>query len=104
MTWNKGIPVVATAVPPKLNFTEVATGIAYGAYFNVNLTNTISVSSTTQNLQCSFSGGCEFEIVATGLSSLLEHLPNTNKIKICGRECVYDNATSDHLSAKCKLP
>jgi hypothetical protein len=53
---------------------------------------------------CSFAGGCEFNIAAAGLSSLMKADPTNNYVKVCGNTCEFNEAASDATSVKCRVP
>ena len=67
------------------------------------LTVPLNVGSNSNNLSCSFAGGCPYEILASGLTSSLSSSPN-NKIDFCGQECLLDVANSSASSAVCTVP
>lgn len=81
--WNKGVPVVSGETVPQLKFVKTTgrrllTGgegdspLTHFATNTVSLTNPLSITSSTTALECSFAGGCGYEITAKGLSTLLK--------------------------------
>jgi hypothetical protein len=67
------------------------------------LLNAVSVSSNSAGLECSFAGGCEFEIAAEGLSTMLKS-SNDVKVTVCERKCEFNEAASTDSTAKCIVP
>ena len=68
-TWTSGVPIVAAATKPELKFTaegELKTAIY--ASMASDLTNALNIVSSSQDLSCSFAGGCKFEITSPGLT------------------------------------
>jgi hypothetical protein len=74
------------------------------AYGPQVVNNSLSVSGSSANVACSYAGGCDYEVFAPGLSSLLKGNQTVNKVKICDEECVFDESSSTSSTAKCKLP
>lgn len=68
------------------------------------LENQIVISDSTSGLQCSFAGGCTYEVSSIGLASMLKQFPDKNHIKVCGDICEFDEAESTSQVAKCKVP
>lgn len=58
------------------------------------LTVSLSVTSSSNGLQCSFAGGCNLVVSADGLSSLLRNDTTNNYITVCDEKCVFDEASS----------
>ena len=56
--------------------------LAHYATNAVTLTNPLSVTASTTGLECSFAGGCDYEITAKGLSTLLKDTTN-NYVTVC---------------------
>lgn len=52
---------------------------------------------------CSFAGGCDYEINAVGLASLLSGDPEQNYVNVCSFPCTYSDQSTDNI-AKCKVP
>lgn len=67
-------------------------------------TNTLSVSQSSSGLECSFKGGCEYIITASGLAKTLIDKPTANYIEVCGRECPVKASASSSSAAVCELP
>ena len=109
-TFASGVPVTASAATPTVRFTptsrrmlSTATANYLEAAGSVTVTNAVTVSASTSGLECSFQGGCTYEVTANGLTSTLKG-STTDKIDVCGRSCVMDEAASDALKVVCKLP
>jgi hypothetical protein len=64
---------------------------------------TVDTPNSTSGVQCSFAGGCTFEVAASGLAASLK-ADDQNKITICGETCVFQEALSDDTKATCTLP
>lgn len=62
------------------------------------------VDSYTTGLQCSFAGGCTYEVQANGLTQMIMHDQTNNFIGVCDELCVLDESQSTFSTAKCKLP
>jgi hypothetical protein len=72
-TFNKGVPVTTSPQKPQLIFLNTANGTIFHSNIgNVTINNTIVITGASANLQCSFAGGCEYEVHAAGLSSLMK--------------------------------
>jgi hypothetical protein len=73
-TWNLGVPITNTAAVPELRF-ESQTNLGSALIANPNtvtLTNPLTISSSNAaSLSCSFAGGCNLQIQADGLSTVL---------------------------------
>jgi hypothetical protein len=76
----------------------------YYAYGPQAINNSISVSGSSAGVSCSYAGGCDFEVHADGLSSLLKGSQTINKVKVCDEVCEFDEASSTAQTSKCKLP
>ena len=73
-TWNLAVPITNTATIPELRFeSQTNSGSALIANPNiVSLTNPLTISSSNAaSLTCSFAGGCNLQIQANGLSTVL---------------------------------
>lgn len=92
-TWTKGVPVVANATAPILSFSKDSTTdlmtVVHYASGEINITNALEITSASNGLTCSFNGGCEFEVSAKGLSTLLQGDPENNHITVCDRKCIF---------------
>jgi len=69
---------------------------AHYARSAVNIENSLSITSATSDLTCSFAGGCIFEVEADGLTSKMKNLKDDNHIYACGKECMFYEDGSDH--------
>lgn len=78
--------------------------VVHYASTNVTIANALEITAATSDLQCSFNGGCPFEVSAKGLSTLLRGDPENNFITICDRECIFQDATSTDEKAQCLVP
>lgn len=75
------------------------------AISTVALANAFSLTSSTTGLECSFAGGCKYEVQGSaGLSSLLEASPAHNYIKVCEKKCELIAADSTATAAWCQTP
>jgi hypothetical protein len=82
-TWNLGVPITNAATVPELRFESQSNlGSALIAHPNtVTLTNVLTISSSNAaSLSCSFAGGCNLQIQANGLSTVLQGAPMNNSI------------------------
>ena len=82
-TWNLGVPITSTVIEPELRFeSQKNLGSALIANPNaVTLTNPLTISSSNAaSLSCSFAGGCNLQIQANGLSTVLQGAPQNNSI------------------------
>jgi hypothetical protein len=70
---------------------------------SVSVTNTLSVTASTENLSCSFQGGCPYTVTANGLTSTISG-DSSSRIDVCGRECVLDATASTSTATTCTLP
>jgi hypothetical protein len=68
------------------------------------LTHELAVSASISGLECSFAGGCSFEVTSTGLASIMKMNETKNYISICDEKCLFDESTSSATVAKCKVP
>lgn len=60
------------------------------------------ITASTSGLECSFAGGCTYEVTSDGLSSLLSN--DDNYISVCDERCEFIDSESTSSVAKCKLP
>lgn len=65
--FNLGVPIANE--PPVLPFTKDS--VIHYAPATTDLLKELVVSSSTSDLECSFAGGCSYEVTAAGLSSIL---------------------------------
>ena len=103
-TFDKGVPVSATAITPEVIFNDTATGVFYYAQQTQTITKTLDVTASTSGLSCSFAGGCVFSISASGLASKIHNDSSTSNITVCEEECIYSPADSTAAEVKCKVP
>ena len=54
-----------------------------------SLNLSLDVTSTTNELSCSFAGGCTLELEADGLSLMLKNDSISNKVTVCEETCVF---------------
>ena len=82
-TWNLGVPITNTVTVPELRF-ESQTSLDSALIANPNtvtLTNPLTISSSNAaTMSCSFAGGCNLQIQANGLSTVLKGAPQNNSI------------------------
>jgi len=106
-TWANGVPLSGEAAAPELFFEDDSTGVILQSVEDAAavLTNAISVtaSSSSSGMECSFAGGCDLEISALGLTQMISSDPHNNRIDVCGRPCELSD-TADASVARCKLP
>ena len=69
----------------------------------ISITNELSVTDSTSGLSCSFQGGCEYAVSASGLFSTL-FASDSSKIEVCGNECILNESASGSGEAICTLP
>ena len=111
--WNKGVPAVTAEVAPQLKFTKsggrrlltatVDAPLAHYATLTAKLSNELAVTASSSALECSFAGGCDYEITAKGLSTLLKDSTN-HYVTVCDQPCVYNDALSTSDKAICNIP
>jgi hypothetical protein len=66
--------------------------------------NDIVITGSTSGLECSFAGGCEYEITSTGLAQMIKNDSSINYITVCDEVCEFQLDDSDDAYAKCKVP
>ena len=129
-TWTKGVPPCQASVAPateakgsdadpapvdkpvqtdpktipSLDFVQTSSGIVYSAQISATVENPQPASNSMPAYQCSFAGGCIYDVEMQGLATSLKANPLTNFINICGNKCVYSDADSTLAKAKCRLP
>jgi len=96
--WNKGVPVTTSAKVPELWFVKkegrrmlassTDSPLEHYAPNTLTLENELKITGSTSGLTCSFAGGCNYEVNAKGLSTLLKDRAN-NQIQVCGRTCEF---------------
>jgi hypothetical protein len=105
-TWNLGLPVVTAATVPVLSFKSTVAGstLTHFASITADVTNALSISSSTSGLSCSYAGGCVFKVQAAGFASLMKSQPDKNYITMCGNKCTFSEADSSASEAACLIP
>jgi hypothetical protein len=127
-TWTKGVPPCLVPAPaaatkdparrlaadelladpktiPSLDFVQTSTGIVYSAqYTNAAGVANPQPASNSGSYQCSFAGGCLYDVEMPGLATALKANPAKNYIAVCGNKCVYSDADSTLAKAQCRLP
>jgi hypothetical protein len=103
-TWLRGVPIVETATAPALRFVDTLTNSMYYARIAGTITNPLNVVSSSSGLECSFAGGCMFEVAAQGLGSKIKLDSTKTHIEVCNEECIYSEADSTADTVRCKLP
>jgi hypothetical protein len=68
------------------------------------LVNEFTVSDSTSGVQCSFAGGCTYEVTADSLTTMIKNDPENNQVTICNEECVLVEDESSKSLVKCILP
>lgn len=102
--WSLGVPAVAQAAAPVLRFEEEATGHVFFALVQTTALYSQAITSSSSKIECSFAGGCLYEIAGKGVSSKLAMKPKDNFVEVCGEPCLFDAKESTATSAKCRLP
>ena len=105
VTFPGGIPIAATSSVPTLVFTSTADGtqlLAYSDATAVALTNPLSVRGSTASLACSFAGGCQYAVQASGLTASLL-ADDQSYIDFCGNHCALDADQSNDSQTVCTL-
>jgi len=62
------------------------------------------VSDSTSGLECSFAGGCTYEVTSNSLATMILSDSDTNHVNICGEECIIIEDQSSTSTVKCALP
>ena len=96
---------LGTDVKPRITFYNTTN--PYVEYYSdsVNaLSNSLTVETSTSGLQCSFAGGCAYEVTANSLTGMILADSSLNQLTVCGEECVLDEAASTSTKAVCKVP
>jgi hypothetical protein len=99
-TFDLGTPVGTGS--PLLSFKKEA--VVHFSASPSSLTQALAVSSSSSGLQCSFAGGCNYEVSSVGLSSILKGDSAINYLTVCDEKCVFNEKESTSTSAKCKMP
>lgn len=103
-TWTYGLPPLGVEAMPSLWFNETGTKVRHYANITSSLTKTLTVTSATNGLSCSFAGGCNLEVQADGLSTILKNDSTNNFISVCDEKCEFLPSASDSSKAVCELP
>ena len=67
------------------------------------LINEFEYSDSTEDLVCSYFGGCSYTVEAPSIATMLYN-SSTNYIEACGQKCEIDIDLSDETKAVCTLP
>jgi hypothetical protein len=102
--WNYGLPPLGTDVIPTLRFDETGTDVQHFANISSAIQKILVIQSATSGLQCSFAGGCNIEVVAPGLSTILKNDSVNNFISVCDAKCEFLDNLSDQSKSTCKIP
>lgn len=102
--WNLGLPPLGTDLAPKLWFDKDGTQERYYAKVEGKIKKDLTIVGASSDLSCSFAGGCEFQIDADGLSTILHTDQNNNYISVCDERCVFKNEKSNFGQAVCNIP
>jgi hypothetical protein len=86
-TFNLGVPIVNSEEAPLLTFSKDDT--KHFAASATLLANELYVSASLSGLECSFAGGCLYEVTSTGLASILKSNSTKNYISVCEQPCVF---------------
>jgi len=100
--WDLGIPVLAEATAPEIYLVD-DNEIRHYAVSAETIENAISVSATTSGLECSYAGGCTYEVTAAGLSTAVSKNSADNYISICDSACTMDAEASTADKYVCKV-
>jgi len=105
-TWKYGVPTTSsTLIKPVLYFVKDSSKVKIYAISDQVLTNTLSLTSSSSSLQCSYAGGCSFNVKATaGLMSIMKERPTENYIKVCEKKCTLIEKTSTAGDINCSTP
>jgi len=91
------------AEKPVLKFIDDVTKIEYYAQNVVTLSNPLAITDNTAALKCSFAGGCQMDVMAEGLTTMLKASKN-NYISVCGQKCDLMDNQSDLSKSSCAVP
>jgi hypothetical protein len=108
-TWTYGMPPLGEALIPKLWFNSTTSDTIHIAYHDTSdsalkVTKTLGAASAPASFECSFAGGCQLEVTAEGLSSILSNDTVNNFITVCDEKCVFVDSASDSSKSVCKVP
>lgn len=103
-SFEAGVPASDMGDIPYITFTDSVSGVALTADPNGQiLTNALVITSGSVGLECSFAGGCSYEITGNGIAGLLQS-DEDNSITICMNRCELDLTRSTGSTAVCTLP
>lgn len=103
-TWTYGLPPLNVDEVPSLWFNQTGTKVRHYAKTSATLKKSLTVTSATSGLQCSFAGGCKLTVNADGLSTLLKNDSVNNFISVCDEQCTFVPEESTAQAAVCKVP
>ena len=105
-TFKYGVPTTSsTLLKPVLYFVKDSSKVRIYAISSTVLTNTLSLTSSSTGMQCSFAGGCSFNVKATaGLMAIMNNSPADNYIKVCEKKCTFIKSTSTAGDINCSTP
>jgi hypothetical protein len=108
-TWTLGMPPLGEALIPKLWFNNTSDGTIHVAYHDTSdsslkVTKSLGAATGPTGLECSFAGGCQLEVTAEGLSSILKNDTVHNFISVCDEKCEFNETLSDSSKSVCMLP
>jgi hypothetical protein len=98
------LPPLGEDVIPSLWFNETDTQVRHYAHITSTLNKELTVTSASTDLSCSFAGGCNLEVHAEGLSTILKNDSVNNFIAVCDEKCDFVKNLSDSSKAVCSLP
>jgi hypothetical protein len=103
------MPPLGEALIPKLWFNSTTDDTMHYAYHDTSdstlqLTKSLGTAAGPTGFECSFAGGCQLEITAEGLSSILKNDTVNNYISVCDEKCEFIESASDSTKSVGKLP
>lgn len=103
-TFDAGVPASDVAAEASVTFSDDVTGVAVTTDANgQTLTNALVITGGSVGLECSFAGGCTYNIAGNGIAGMLQSDEN-NSIMVCDNKCELDVAASSGSTAACVLP
>lgn len=103
VTFDQGLPVTDAPTVVTLTYIDDTTGNRFTALnTGAEVQEVLAVSSSVSGLTCSYGGGCEYSITGSGVAGSL--LQSDNHVKVCGKECILDETSSNGSGAVCVLP
>lgn len=97
---DHGIPVSADEMTPTLVF--ITGDLESYAVSTETISNPVGAITGMSGLECSFQGGCKYEISSTGLAAAAASSKDV-EILMCDQECVLDEDNSDVDTLVCTL-